>query len=377
MPKVSVIVPVYKVEKYLEKCLQSLSVQTLKDIEVIIVDDGSPDNSIDIAKLFIDKDNRFRLISQENKGLGGARNTGLSQARSDYIAFVDSDDWVAPEFCEVMYQSACSHNTDLVLMGETLYLEDKEKFCSGWRDFSSKTGKEKINQKNFLSYFTPAWARLYKKSFLLENHLKFVEHCYYEDNSWGCFFILLNPTISFCDTKYFYRQRQGSITAIKDSKVIDWVKDYKFFESYVKSIKPTPERLLLCQFWYLLNFFNYFNQLDKVLQERFFYKIKSVIQDWEISITDLQSITRNADLSNKLYFFYVNVKDKEYRTNSVRSEITDVYKLFGKLTVLSVYKFQNKQKYNLFGVVPILKIKRTERKKVYYVMGLIPVLKVK
>ena len=114
-PLVSVIVPVYKVEPYLERCLDSLVAQTLKEIEIIVIDDGSPDRCGEICDAYAAKDARFRVVHQENRGLSAARNAGIELARADYLMFVDSDDWVEPEFCRLPYEAAVEHGAELVM----------------------------------------------------------------------------------------------------------------------------------------------------------------------------------------------------------------------------------------------------------------------
>ena len=98
---VSIVLPVYNVEKYLPRCLDSVTGQTYKDLEIICVDDGSPDGSVEIIKRYAENDDRIVLISQKNQGLSGARNTGINAARGEYIMFLDSDDYIDAEACEV------------------------------------------------------------------------------------------------------------------------------------------------------------------------------------------------------------------------------------------------------------------------------------
>ena len=105
-PKVSIIIPVYNVEPFLARCLDSVVGQTLRGIEIICVDDGSPDRSIDILNRYAAQDDRIRVISQENRGLGGARNRGFDAATGEFILFVDSDDWIDPVYCERLYEAA-------------------------------------------------------------------------------------------------------------------------------------------------------------------------------------------------------------------------------------------------------------------------------
>ena len=114
---VSIIVPVYNVEKYLRKCLDSIVNQTYKNIEVICVDDGSPDNSIDILREYRAKDDRVTIIRQKNKGLSGARNTGIKNATGKYIMFIDSDDWVELNMVELMTKKMDNKNLELAVCG--------------------------------------------------------------------------------------------------------------------------------------------------------------------------------------------------------------------------------------------------------------------
>lgn len=113
MNKVSLIVPVYNTSKYLEKCINSLINQTLKDIEIIIINDGSTDNSEKIIKKFNDK--RIKYIAKQNEGIGKTRNLGIEKATGEYLAFVDSDDYLSIDFCKKMYTKATSDNCDIVI----------------------------------------------------------------------------------------------------------------------------------------------------------------------------------------------------------------------------------------------------------------------
>ena len=113
--KISIIVPVYNVEKYLERCLDSLINQTLKDIEIICINDGSTDNSSEILKEYAKKDSRIIIINQNNQGISVARNNGMNKAKGKYIGFVDSDDWVDLDFFEKLYKAAEKHNAQIAV----------------------------------------------------------------------------------------------------------------------------------------------------------------------------------------------------------------------------------------------------------------------
>lgn len=115
MPKVSVVVPFYNTEKYLEKCLDSLVNQTLKELEIILVNDGSTDSSLEIAKNYQQKDSRIKIVEQEHLKQGAARNSGMKVAAGEYIGFVDSDDWVDLDYFEKLYNTAKQYNADIAL----------------------------------------------------------------------------------------------------------------------------------------------------------------------------------------------------------------------------------------------------------------------
>ena len=113
-PKISIIIPVYKVEKYLSRCMDTILNQTLKDIEIILIDDGSPDNCPELCDEYAKQDNRVKVIHKNNEGLGFARNSGLEIATGEYVAFVDSDDYVKKSMFEELYNELKVNNLDVV-----------------------------------------------------------------------------------------------------------------------------------------------------------------------------------------------------------------------------------------------------------------------
>ena len=116
-PLISVIIPVYKVELYLRECIDSVLAQTYQNLEVILVDDGSPDQCGSICEQYAEKDNRVCVIHKENGGLSDARNAGIDVAKGEYIGFVDSDDWVAPDMYECLYKASVEYNAEFVVCG--------------------------------------------------------------------------------------------------------------------------------------------------------------------------------------------------------------------------------------------------------------------
>lgn len=171
MPKVSVIIPVYNTEKYISQCLDSVCGQTLKDIEIICINDCSTDSSFKIVQDFAQKDSRIRLIDfPENKGAAAARNAGIEAATGEYIGFVDSDDFVDLDFYEKLYTKAKEIQTNVVKGKLYLYdLVNKKKRIESWIDINDKIKK---HQAYFYFTFTSA---IYSRQLLLENNVRFLD----------------------------------------------------------------------------------------------------------------------------------------------------------------------------------------------------------
>lgn len=115
MPEVSVIIPVYNNERYIEECVRSVQNQTFADLEMIVINDGSTDGSGEILERILREDKRIRLFHQENKGAGAARNKGLDMAEGRYLIFVDGDDWIAPDYIEKLYTAAEERGSEMVI----------------------------------------------------------------------------------------------------------------------------------------------------------------------------------------------------------------------------------------------------------------------
>ena len=165
-PLVSIVVPIYNVEKYLEECLESIAAQTYSNIQVLLVDDGSKDGSTKLAADFAAKDNRFSYIHQENRGLSGARNTGIESATGEYIAFVDSDDWLEPDYISAMLTVALEKDADITISGLIKENGSKKQIA-----YDASFGYSRTAAMNVLDYIFNekylmmilAWNKLYKR----------------------------------------------------------------------------------------------------------------------------------------------------------------------------------------------------------------------
>lgn len=219
-PKVSIVVPVYNVEPFLARCLDSLIAQTLKEIEILCVNDGSTDGSIRILNAYAENDPRIRVISQINKGLGGARNTGVKAAVGEYVLFVDSDDWIEPQSCELLYAAAACHKADMAC-GTILktYPTRKPK----WVEYYDAENIYASPQARFDAMHCPPCfnvvQKLFRRELLLQADLWFEEGIYYEDVEYiAHVLVAVDWMVTVPDAIYHYVVRKGSICRSSDSE---------------------------------------------------------------------------------------------------------------------------------------------------------------
>lgn len=213
MAKVSIIVPVYNVEKYLECCLESLINQTLKDIEIICVNDGSTDNSGKILDNYAAKDNRIKIISQENKKQGAARNRGLEIACGEYIGFIDSDDYIDNDYYEKMYETSQKYSCDIVVASILKHKKNYDKFNILYKNITeAETLSQKIDIcKDKKNRFFNVTNKIYRSSFIKGNNLLFAEGCYFEDVMFSMKTIFYANKIFSCpNVKYHYVSHESS-----------------------------------------------------------------------------------------------------------------------------------------------------------------------
>lgn len=181
-PVVSVIVPVYNVEQYLPQCLDSIVNQTLKNIEIICVNDSSTDNSLNILNHYAEKDPRIKVVTQPNGGAGAARNRGLSLAAGKYLSFLDSDDFFEPDMLELAYNKAVCDKADFVVFQSDQYYTDRKEFVSvPWtlreKEIPPYTpfNHRQMTDNIFKVFVGWAWDKLYDREFVEKNHLRFQE----------------------------------------------------------------------------------------------------------------------------------------------------------------------------------------------------------
>jgi glycosyltransferase involved in cell wall biosynthesis len=238
MPKVSIIIPCYKVEKYLKRCLDSVLAQTFCEWEAICVDDGSPDNSGQILDEYAKLDSRFKVIHQENQGLSQARNNGKNQANGDYIYFLDSDDTIHPQLLETTYSLMQQHNADLVTFEINKHNQPINNI--NINTIKTKITNQPIYQKNSKSKFKIHFnvcTKLYKKELL--NSIDFIPNIHFEDYPFTFAIFQKNPKTIITTLKlYNYAQNNDSISRQKSTP--KQIKDYSIGINYIYDIYKHP-----------------------------------------------------------------------------------------------------------------------------------------
>lgn len=250
MPKVSVVVPIYNVEKYLRRCLDSLVNQTLEDIEIILVDDGSKDNSGKIAKEYAEKyKEKVKYFSKENGGLSDARNFGMPYANGEYIAFLDSDDYIELNAYQEMYEKAKKEDLD--------YVE-----CDFIWEYPNKRKEDKRinyeNKKAMLSFVrVVAWNKLIRRQILVNNNIIFSKGLRYEDVEFTYKLIPKLEKIGYINKPFIhYIQRDNSIANVQNERTSEifiilenvekYYKENNIYEEYQEELEYNYSRYLLC-----------------------------------------------------------------------------------------------------------------------------------
>ena len=220
MAEVSIIVPVYQVEKYIRQCVDSILAQTFTDFELILLDDGSKDRSGQICDEYAAMDRRVKVIHKENGGLSDARNRGMDQAAGNYFMFIDSDDYIAPTMLECLYKNILIEDADLAICNFLYLFENDRK-----KDFSTSMKSEVLcakeifyNRKNERCYgiWTVAWNKLYKKEVFGKLRFRFGK--YHEDEFWANDIYQLDiKIVTIPECLYYYRQRDNSIMGKKSA----------------------------------------------------------------------------------------------------------------------------------------------------------------
>lgn len=318
-PKISIIVPVYKVEPYIRKCVDSILAQTLTDFELILVDDGSPDNCGEICDEYASKDSRVVVIHKENGGQATARNAGLDIAKGDYIGFVDSDDWIEPDMYELLYNMCIENKCDIANCTSTIYFKNKT-VKNGTHPLTVQNRKEAM--RTMLEgklYDEVVWTKLIKCS-LLEN-IRFPVGVIYEDTAFT-YKVIHNASRICCigAPKYHYIKRDESTMdrAIKNLRidaVLIYEEMYKFIERNYPELQTLVTLKLANSAMVILNLISFNTKFSKYKTE--YLKVASILnryfsktiklEEYPSSVKILLTATKVQPL---LYKLFINFRRK-------------------------------------------------------------------
>lgn len=252
MPKISIIVPIYKVKKeYLVKCIDSLINQTFKNIEIILVDDGSPDESGNICDNYATLDERIKVIHQENSGVSVARNKGINESKGEWLIFVDADDWIELDTCEQYAKAIEYNNIDMILSKSYIYFNSNkiDESYSKYKSDAIINNKKELIESLFLvknkdnvsfTYIGAPWGKCLKKSILMENNIFFKNGVKIgEDALFNYrYFSVLDNVMFINKSFYYYRMNDNSVT---NSYISDLIETYyilfESFDEYIKKVQ--------------------------------------------------------------------------------------------------------------------------------------------
>ena len=332
-PKLSIIVPVYNTEAYLKECLDSIINQTFKDIEIIIVNDCSPDNSEAIVLEYISKDPRIKYIKhQQNLGLGGARNTGITNAIGEWIAFVDSDDYIDLNTYKTMLSLIDKHQANLGVFS-VINFDDitKEESYDPFFDCHIDT-LTSTDHQNFGVISSPtAWNKIYKLSDLINNNITFPEHLKHEDEEfWFKYVAMVEPSVIGSNKKFYhYRQRANSIMGQREVSRKDisqiCLNIYSFLQQNNKE-ELYRECFLLALVQYL---YYHYGEIKPIYKAAFQEQVSQLLQNIKITEEELEQYPL-------LNLFYVDnsisqkiIQDHIY---SSLNQNNDKWYIFGQLS---------------------------------------------
>lgn len=251
---ISIIIPGYNAEKYLPKCLDSISGQTYRDLEIICVNDGSPDNSLEVLQEYAQRDSRIRVIDKENGGVSAARNAGLATASGEYVMFVDADDWIDAETCQFAVNAMTEYQADVILwsyVSENRGNQSFKKLFDGDTVFEEETCKQRLHRRfvgiagdelahpELADALCPVWGKLYKREVIQKSGAKFIdlsEIGTYEDGLFNLeVFGEVRKAVYLDRCFYHYRRdNTGSATSKHNPKLFDqWQNLYRRMTAYI------------------------------------------------------------------------------------------------------------------------------------------------
>lgn len=314
--KLSIIVPVYGVEKYIDKCLDSLVKQSLKEIEIIVVNDGTKDNSQKIIDKYVKKyPDKIKSYIKENGGQGSARNYGLKKATGEYIGYVDSDDFVEKDMYKKLYDKAKENNYDIVVCGNYNVSEDYQN-----KNIDAFINNYNTDLENIFFGKMAVWNKIYKRDILIKNKLEFKEKVWYEDLAFTLKAIMNSNTFAFIDEPlYDYLIREGS--TMNNSNVQRNLEILDAFDDILSYIKHNKKEEYFDKVEFLAIDHIYISAIVRILKANADNKIKK-------------------ETVNEL-ICYMNKNFPNYKNNKYINTLSRNRKIIYKLINLKMYNLVN------------------------------------
>lgn len=311
--KLSIIVPVYGVEKYIDKCLNSLVKQSLKEIEIIVVNDGTKDNSQKIIDKYVKKyPDKIKSYIKENGGQGSARNYGLEKANGEYIGYVDSDDFVEKDMYKKLYNKAKENNYDIVVCGNYNVSEDYQN-----KNIDAFINNYNTDLENIFFGKMAVWNKIYKRDILIKNKLEFKEKVWYEDLAFTLKAIMNSNTFAFIDEPlYDYLIREGS--TMNNSNVQRNLEILDAFNDILSYIQHNKKEEYFSKIEFLAIDHIYISAIVRVLKAEADDKVKR------------ETINKLID--------YMNKKFPNYKNNKYINTLSKNRKIIYKLINMKMYK---------------------------------------
>ena len=314
--KLSIIFPVYGVEKYIDKCLNSLVKQSLKEIEIIVVNDGTKDNSQKIIDKYVKKyPDKIKSYIKENGGQGSARNYGLKKASGEYIGYVDSDDFVEKDMYKKLYNKAKENNYDIVVCGNYNVSEDYQN-----KNIDAFINNYNTDLENIFFGKMAVWNKIYKRDILIKNKLEFKEKVWYEDLAFTLKAIMNSNTFAFIDEPlYDYLIREGS--TMNNSNVQRNLEILDAFNDILSYIQHNKKEEYFSKIEFLAIDHIYISAIVRVLKAEADDKVKR------------ETINKLID--------YMNKKFPNYKNNKYINTLSKNRKIIYKLINIKMYGLIN------------------------------------
>ena len=348
MPKVSIIMPTYNVEKYFRKCLESVVNQTLEDIEIIPVDDGSPDNCGKIMDEYALKDHRIKPIHKENGGYGSAVNIGIEKATGEYISILETDDFAEKNAYELLYNCAKKNDADVVKCGFYNYnsfraiksSKDNSKLILDAPEFTFNI-KE---YPEFITYHSSVWAATYKKEFIKD--IKFIEEGYYQDFPFNIEVLSKAKKIAILKEHlihYRVEQGQGSSVMIKDKKLLQFPINVNIAKEILKKydlLEYLKEYFYYHSFW---GCYDFYKKIDIKYKLEYIKLMKVIFEDLKYDKNfNYTYFSKNEkkivdDFINKsLLYFYLSIYYKRLKLFFIEKQEVEIYEVIKIFRIITI-----------------------------------------